>query len=97
MQALTPLSTNESGRSRSPLPVGYVTPGFILLSHFYSVPQSKGMLDPTTRKPRDFFFNFWSKTIFLSRQPEREQSPHDHVHTGSGFSMKDRNGSLFQG
>lgn len=74
MRALTPLSAKESGRPGSPLPVGYVTPGFILLSHFCSVPQSKGMLSPTTRKPRDFFFflNFWSKTIFLSRQPERE-------------------------
>lgn len=86
MRALTPLSAKESGRPGSPLPVGYVTPGFILLSHFCSVPQSKGMLSLTTRKPRDFFFffNFWSKTIFLSNSQRGNRVPMI-IHTGLGF------------
>lgn len=73
MRALTPLSAKESGRPGSPLPVGYVTPGFSLLSHFCSVPQSKGMLSPTTRKPRDFFFFFlFLEQDYFPKQTTRE-------------------------
>lgn len=66
MQALTPMSVKESGRPRSPLPVGYVTPGFILLSNFYAIPQSKGMLNPRTRKSR-------ALSKFLETSQSRQQ------------------------